>query len=108
LVLGERWVPRVHERLRLLVLCQGGPGERKGVRLMLTFAFGKTKVRVEVEGCVSCGTRWSWRWGSEREVAVQVGGQRSSVSLPKCGDCLALGEQQARLDSLLQEAVHEG
>ena len=68
---------------------------------MIAFVFGKAKVKVEVEGCVGCGTRWSWRWGYEREVAVQVGEQREVIALPKCGDCLAKGEQ-LRLESLLK------
>ena len=71
---------------------------------MLTFTFGKAKVRVEVEGCVSCGTRWSWRWGVDREVVVQVDGQRGVIGLPKCGDCLSQGEQ-LRLGSLSKEVV---
>lgn len=68
---------------------------------MLTFTVGKSKVRVEVEGCSGCGTRWSWRWGYEREVAVRVGKQCKTLAVPKCGDCLAKGEQ-LRLESMIE------
>ena len=61
---------------------------------MWSFTFGKAKVRVEVEGCMCCGTLWSWRWGVAKEIAIQVGERRAVISLAKCGECLARAERQ--------------
>ena len=53
-----------------------------------SFSFGKTKVSVEVEGCVSCGTRWSSGWEVVRRVTVRIGAREGEIALHACADCI--------------------
>jgi hypothetical protein len=53
-----------------------------------TFTFGKTRVSVEVEGCVSCGTRWSSGWTVVRRLTVRIGAREGEIRLHACVDCL--------------------
>ena len=53
-----------------------------------TFAFGKARVSVEVEGCVSCGTRWSSGWAVVRRLTVRIGAKVGEIALHACADCV--------------------
>ena len=54
-----------------------------------TFYVGKARIRLEVEGCLSCGTRWSSGWEKAREVSIRVGTKERSISIYKCADCIS-------------------
>ena len=55
---------------------------------MITFSFGKSKVRIHVEGCITCGTLWSSGWQLVREVPVTVGSRKATIGLHRCADCI--------------------
>lgn len=48
---------------------------------------GKTKINIEVEGCVYCGTRWSDSWRVVRLLTVVINGREKLLSIQCCGDC---------------------
>ena len=55
---------------------------------MQTINVGKAKIRIEVEGCTKCGTRYSSGWSVERVVNVVVEGRRSiKIEVHVCADC---------------------
>ena len=56
-----------------------------------TFRIGKARVSVEVEGCVSCGTRWSSGWAVVRRLTVRVGAREGEIVLHACADCIRNG-----------------
>ena len=49
--------------------------------------FGKTKVRVETEGCIGCGTRWCSGWRVYATLPVKIGEKKNAVDLHICADC---------------------
>ena len=51
------------------------------------FQFGKSKVTIDVEGCVDCGTRWSSGWFNAETLGVAVGGKTDTITLFRCKDC---------------------
>jgi len=53
-----------------------------------TFRFGKAAVSVEVEGCVSCGVRWSSGWEVVRRLTIRIGGREGEIALHACADCV--------------------
>lgn len=53
-----------------------------------TFRFGKATVSVDVEGCVSCGTRWSSEWEVVRRLTIRIGAREQEIALHACADCL--------------------
>lgn len=53
-----------------------------------TFRFGKATVSVEVEGCVSCGARWSSGWVVVRRLTIRVGAKEEQIDLHACADCV--------------------
>ena len=53
-----------------------------------TFRFGKARVSVEVEGCVSCGTRWSSGWEVVQRLTVRIGAREQEIALHACADCI--------------------
>ena len=64
---------------------------------------GKTKIKVETEGCVDCGTRWSHAWFLFEQIEVKVGDLRPMIiSIHICGDC-----QQQREQKLFQTETPE-
>lgn len=60
-----------------------------------TFRVGKAKIRLEAEGCVDCGSRYSTTWTEAEKVEVQVPGRgwhkrgRFTITLYRCADCQA-------------------
>ena len=50
--------------------------------------FGKATVSVMVEGCVSCGVRWSSGWEVVRRLQVRIGDRQGEIALHACADCL--------------------
>ena len=53
-----------------------------------TFSVGKARISVELEGCVSCGTRWSSGWEVVRRLTVRIGAREEEIALHACADCL--------------------
>ena len=53
-----------------------------------SFRVGKTTVSVEVEGCVSCGTRWSSGWAVVQRLTVRIGAREGEIALHACADCV--------------------
>ena len=56
---------------------------------------GKTKVRVDVQGCIDCGTQYSSRWHHARIVAVVIDGATYPIDTSRCADCAARPERTA-------------
>ncbi len=57
---------------------------------------GKTSIRIEVEGCVKCGTRWSSAWFVARTVPVKIGDrEEDSITLHICADCKQSMEKES-------------
>lgn len=54
---------------------------------MISRAVGKSKIKIEVKGCISCGTDYSTGWTSAKTVPVKIGHGTVHVSIPCCADC---------------------
>jgi len=63
------------------------PLDGVGIYRMIT-RIGKSRIELRVEGCIKCGTLWSFRWEKIREVPVQIGLWHGAIDLNVCGDCL--------------------
>jgi ferredoxin-like protein FixX len=48
---------------------------------------GKAKIRIEVEGCIDCGTRWSSGWTLAKQVPLQIGKRTLTIDIHRCADC---------------------
>lgn len=53
----------------------------------MQYKIGKAKVKIEVEGCAKCGGRWSNGWYVYKEVEIQIGKKKGTVSISICADC---------------------
>ena len=53
-----------------------------------TIRIGKATISIDVEGCISCGTRWSSGWVVVRRLTVRVGGREKEISLHSCAGCV--------------------
>ena len=49
---------------------------------------GKTKITVDVTGCVTCGTLWSSGWLQIQELNLTVGLHHDTILIFKCADCV--------------------
>lgn len=52
-----------------------------------TYRIGKTKITVDVEGCVKCGTLWSSDWFVTRVIDVVIATKKYQVAIHICADC---------------------
>jgi len=53
----------------------------------MTIAIKKAKLTIVAEGCLDCGTHYSFAWITVKAVAVQVEGRTFSLDICRCGDC---------------------
>ena len=54
---------------------------------MISRSVGKSKIKIEVEGCIGCGNTHSSGWTIAKTVPVKIGGGTVHVSIPCCADC---------------------
>lgn len=59
---------------------------------MTSHKVGKTKIRIEAEGCTKCGTRYSTGWSIARVVKVQIGNRTFELPISVCDDCKKNGD----------------
>lgn len=56
---------------------------------------GSAKVRIDVCGCIDCGTEHSSGWSPAEKINVSVGGRRPiTVFVDRCADCVAKRKSQ--------------
>jgi hypothetical protein len=48
---------------------------------------GRTRITVDVRGCLDCGTEWSHGWVPARTVPVTIGTRALAIGLSRCADC---------------------
>lgn len=54
---------------------------------------GKTKIRIEVEGCTECGTEYSTGWSILKTIPVKVGATTYQVGISICAGCLNAAQE---------------
>lgn len=53
---------------------------------------GKTRIGIQVAGCIGCGTLYSHHWESVREVRASIGKRQFVLTISRCGHCSGVPE----------------
>lgn len=60
----------------------------------MQFKIGKTKIKIEADGCVRCGVLWANGWYVHKEIEVRVGKKKGVISIGICANCKNQEEDQ--------------